>query len=763
MNSVEIYIKVQDEFKRIDLFKDETITLNSSIQNINDLSKVFTDFSQSFTIPASKNNQIIFNYWNDNAVNDGFDHRIRYDAFIELNTIPFRLGKIQIEKANEKKNRLESFTITFYGNTKQIKDLFKEDELSTLDYSSLNHTYNYANVVGRVDGSILDDVRYPIIGANKRYEYLTGTANDVTIGGSLTQSIVYSNLFPAISVSKIFELIQAKYNLNFTGVFLSSTYFTELYLYCKNSENLINFTPPALINWTSVSATFPELNLTTDKYYLKWTLADNTTPAFFQETKVQIIPTNSAIQYKLVVRIFNSPGYNDGDVLMTFDGLIGTTDNVIFSANNVFAPFNAYYTFEVESATPMTFNAVMTNQKIGTGAWGFEHRTGYSATMSTSNTINIQTYVPKIKIIDFFTGIIKMFNLTIIPTNENTFELLPLDFFYGFGNYIDINKYVITDNIDIERPKLFRKLSFKHEKSDNILNDAFRNLFNRDYGDLDYQDLMSNESSSYEIKTPFEDIMWEKTTGYDFVTATLIDKNQAAYKPKPILMYMNDNAGLSTPIKFYDGGGYNNISTYRKFSNELNVGGNIVSLNWGAEQSVNNVNAIADNSLYNLWYRSYIEQLYNLRTRVVKLKTKLPQTMLADIKMNDKIIFKDKKYTINNFTTNLTNGEVDFELLTDFRPVWGAVSSKFASQELFNISADAQDLQVTIYKGNSEGFDVYYNGAPVYGSLVIGDINTNISVSANVTGNLVLNNISIDYYNNSVITSTRQINIIQQP
>lgn len=763
MNSVEIYINVQDEFKRIDLFKDETITLNSSVQNINDLSKVFTDFSQSFTIPASKNNQIIFNYWNDNAVNDGFDHRIRYDAFIELNTIPFRLGKIQIEKANEKKNRLESFTITFYGNTKQIKDLFKEDELSTLDYSSLNHTYDYANVVGRVDGSILDDVRYPIIGANKRYEYLTGTANDVTIGGSLTQSIVYSDLFPAISVSKIFELIQAKYNLNFTGVFLSSTYFTDLYLYCKNSEKLINYTSPVLINWTSVSATFPELNLTTDKYYLKWTWADNVTNVLYQKTEILITPTNPTIQYRVSVRVYDNPLYLQGQVLTVFDNLIGT-QTLLFVDWWAYGPevVNGKFTFEVESATPMTFNAVMTNQKFGSGTYA-EYRTGYSATMSTSNAINIQTYVPKIKIIDFFTGLIKMFNLTIIPTNENTFELLPLDFFYGFGNYIDINKYVITDNIDIERPKLFRKLSFKHEKSDNILNDAFRNLFNRDYGDLDYQDLMSTESSSYEIKTPFEDIMWEKTTGYDFVTATLIDKNQAAYKPKPILMYMNNNVGLATSIKFYDGGGYNNISTYRKFSNELNVGGNIVSLNWGSEQSVNNVNAIANNSLYYLWYRSYIEQLYNLRTRIVKLKTKIPETLLATIKLNDKMIYKDKKYTINNFTSNLTNGEVDFELLTDFRPVWGAVGSKFASQELFNISADAQDLQVTIYKGNSEGFDVYYNGTPVYGSLVIGDINTNISVRANVTGNLVLNNVSIDYYNNSVITSTRQINIIQQP
>ena len=126
MVSVEIYIKLGDELKRIDLFKDEKISLTSSVQNINDLSKVFTDYTQSFTIPASKNNNIIFNYWNESGVNDGFDQRIRYDAIIELNSIPFKTGKIQIEKANEKNNRLESYSITFYGKVKQIKDLFKE-------------------------------------------------------------------------------------------------------------------------------------------------------------------------------------------------------------------------------------------------------------------------------------------------------------------------------------------------------------------------------------------------------------------------------------------------------------------------------------------------------------------------------------------------------------------------------------------------------------------------------------------------------------
>ena len=46
--------------RRIELFQDEKISLTSSIQNVNDISKVFTDYSQSFTIPASDNNNKIF-------------------------------------------------------------------------------------------------------------------------------------------------------------------------------------------------------------------------------------------------------------------------------------------------------------------------------------------------------------------------------------------------------------------------------------------------------------------------------------------------------------------------------------------------------------------------------------------------------------------------------------------------------------------------------------------------------------------------------
>jgi hypothetical protein len=296
-----------------------------------------------------------------------------------------------------------------------------------------------------------------------------------------------------------------------------------------------------------------------------------------------------------------------------------------------------------------------------------------------------------------------------------------------------------------------------HEKSENILNNAFRNLFNREYGDLEYSDLLSNESSSYEIKSPFENVMFEKTTGYNFVTASLIDKDQNAYKPKPMLMYMNEGVVLPTPIKFFDDTNYNNISTYRKFSNELITGSTIASLNWGEEQSVNNPNALATNGLFFLWYKNYIGGLYDIRCRILNLKTKIPVTMLSDIKLNDRIIYKDKKYTINNFSSNLTNGEVNFELITDFRPV----EQPFALKTRYNLSADAQTIETTFFIGKNDSFRFKYNG--VTSSFYNEDTTLKNNVTQNTTGNVKQTQIEIDYYNNGAVTSTRFIDIIQEP
>jgi len=758
MVSVEIYIKVGDEFKRIDLFKDEKISLNSSIQNINDLSKVFTDFTQSFTIPASANNNIIFNYWNESAVSNGFDQRIRYDAIIELNTIPFKKGQIQIEKANEKDNRIESYSITFYGKVKQIKDLFKEDKLSVLDYSSLNHTYTSGEIEKRINGTNTDGALYPLVGNQHYYEYNNGGTYDITVGSSPDTSIVWTDLFPAISVSNIFNFIQTKYGITFTSSLFDTSYWTNLYLYCKNVEQLKAYTNPVRINFTSSVGYMQDLNLTTDELSINWVQSNGTTPTIIEQVILKITPANNTIPYRLKVKNAFS-----NNVLNVFENLLGYNEVTVLESQSLFNSQRWY--FEIESELPLTFSTRLDIRKFasGPGSGSPYYEPGYatSPNQSTTSNINIKDYVPDIKVVDFFNGLIKMFNLTIVATSETSFNLEPLEFFYSYGKYTDINNYVINDSVDLERTKLFKKLLFSHEKSENVLNNFFRNTFNRgyDYGDLLYENDLSNESATYEIKSPFEDVMWDRILSSNFQTASLIDKDLKPYKPKPILMYKNNLQSVSPAIKLYDGAGsYININNYQRFSNELFLNNSIASLNFGDEQSSFNLSALASDSLFALWYRNYISALYNIKCRIVKLKAIIPITMLSDIKLNDKIIYKDKKYIINQFTTDLTTGEVDFELISDFRDVASKTTGngKFALKDTFSINNTAQNLEVTILKLNSDNYDVEYLG---YSNRTnTKDKTFIVPIDANTTGNIAFKQIEITYYSPNV---KQYINIIQ--
>ena len=91
---IQLYIEGQ----RVELFKDESVTITDSIKNVRDIEKVFTAFTQSFSIPASKTNNKIFKHYYNYNIDIGFDFdaRKKVDAIIEVNNIPFRTGKIKL-------------------------------------------------------------------------------------------------------------------------------------------------------------------------------------------------------------------------------------------------------------------------------------------------------------------------------------------------------------------------------------------------------------------------------------------------------------------------------------------------------------------------------------------------------------------------------------------------------------------------------------------------------------------------------------------
>lgn len=776
----EIY---RSDYQRLDLFKDEKISITSQIGNANDIGKLYTDYTQSFTIPASKNNNQILSHWYESSIDNGFDHRMRYDAYIEVNTHRFKNGTIQLEKADKKDGFIESYTVTFYGNLVQLKDVIKDDKLNTLDYSNLNHTYNSTEVRDRISTvGTANGVKYPLIGNAYKYEYQTASLTDITTSAG---AIKWNELFPAITVQNIFSRIQSKYGINFTGSFFNLDQWKKLHLYLKQSLTM-NFVsePEQLIFPTVITASpfvaFPELNLTTGTLTTNWNFSSSSLAYFYIRINITPSVASSTIPYVLYT-------YKDG-VLFSSYTLTGTQDVTVDMVQRQNDPTLSHtYTFKLSVTTsPFSYTSFINYTRRSTSTSGTNSRAFKSLTSAIS-VINISNYIPDIKIVDFITGIIKAFNLMIIPREDNTYEFLPLEMYYNAGKILDITEYTYEDEMSINKPKLFKSINFTYEESNNILNQAYKSLYQQNYGDLIYNSERITENSTYEIKLPFENVLFEvPTQGKQFQTATLIDKNLTPYIPKPMLIYCN---GLVTTLTGADRiyttnsvGAATVITNYNRFSNEYDSmptdvnHAQLMTMNFGNEQS-SWLNVFAPQGLYYRHYKNFIDNLYNIKTRLVKVKALLPASLLGStvtngagiplgIALNDRLVIRNKRYIINSFTTDLTSGETDLELLTDYRGVNAASTIGYRYSSMQNIQTDKEALvfDLELYLNDYDSFDIKASTdflSYTHTSNNKTDALLTVTVPANATGLDRTGQIILEYKINGAVAKTEYVYIIQ--
>jgi hypothetical protein len=92
------------------------------------------------------------------------------------------------------------------------------------------------------------------------------------------------------------------------------------------------------------------------------------------------------------------------------------------------------------------------------------------------------------------------------------------------------------------------------------------------------------------------------------------------------------------------------------------------TLNFGLEYSTV-YGGIIDNTLFANYYLEYLNNLYSIKSRMLKIKMRLPYSELLNLQLNDRIVIRDKRYVINQYTTDLTTFESDFELIQDFRTI----------------------------------------------------------------------------------------------
>jgi hypothetical protein len=659
MRDVQIYI----EGKRLELFNDEKIEINSSVQNIQDIAKVFTDFSQSFTVPASTINNQIFQHFYQSDVNATIDHQIRRDAKIEIDLTNFRTGKIQIEKSNLKNGSVESYTLTFYGDIVTLFDLIGDEKMNTLDLSAYSHLYTGSEVQSRVTSTADLDVRYPLVSSLRQWQNSGGGVNDIT---QTAHAIAYTELFPAIKISRLFQAIETKYDIDFQGLFLTDKRFTECFMHLKNKETFKFRTAFQRVDFATTSPTPNSyFDLVEDSLHVEY--IDPTIALMDEDTEYHSISvsipyvSNSAITYYIDV-------YENG-VYQTTVTKNGTGNEIILDYNNE-PGLDKKITLNVSSDFPLTIriNLIYQQTYYTNDSYGNPSVTqqrlffGYGINQSLIGTVDLSAVMPDMKIADFITGILKKFNLTCYGLTPYTFQVEPLEDWYKKGRILNITPYTDIDSVDIERIKVYKEISFAHEVSQSVTNVEFYDTFGRQYGDL--QQSYNYESSEYQVKVPFENLLFNKFTGTNLQVGYYLDKSLVPYIPKPSLMYIEEAKTCS--FKFDNGSTVPTLTSYRPFGQDLTYNNFKWSLNFGADISTL-YNVVNPNSIYSVYYSGYLNNLYARKNRMYTYKTKLPISILTSLKLNDRLIIRDKRYIINEMKSELTSGDVTFVLILDFR------------------------------------------------------------------------------------------------
>ena len=225
----------------------------------------------------------------------------------------------------------------------------------------------------------------------------------------------------------------------------------------------------------------------------------------------------------------------------------------------------------------------------------------------------------------------------------------------------------------------YSEIIFKFKGLTSFLANAYKEVNNEEWGTLRFNQDSSDkkiDGGSYKVELPFEHFMFERlfdindTTGGTKTTIQWgwsVNKDQQPQKDLPLLFY---------PVKFTNG---TDISFQESASSavpltEYNVPSNSLYLFSSSGQQNINFGLMTNEfspdqefagTLFENYYKTYIQDIFNQNNRLTKVKAFLPLKILLNLSLADRFDIINYRYKINSIKTNLATGESEIELLNE--------------------------------------------------------------------------------------------------
>lgn len=621
----------------IDLHEDIAVSLNYAIADIRKPETRQGSFSKTITIPGSKNNDKLFAHYFEIGIDCRFNPNIKTPCVIYVDGLEQISGFLRLMKVKiNDQNRME-YECSVIGNISNMFTVLGDTDLSELNLSELNHTYNKTNQKNSWSAPVGSGYVYPMID----YGFGDGITYDVT------------HFFPAVYVKTYIDKIFEYAGFTYSSSFFNSNLFKRLII--PLNSNILKLadsqiTPRLFESTVSSSGTvaLPAFVGTYTNYSTTLVNYDsdvsdpsnqfNTTTYRYVNANVGNYNFNASFNYQLNSSVPFSP--TGWAMMVKYSGGFYTT-----IASAPFSDFGGIDT-SLRTATLYASNIdllpgdevfvglqIVSNQ-LGTP--NLNIATGGSFKNSVNNiglfdgdTVNMTLAIPqKVKMKEFFMSIVKMFNLYIETDKDNANKLYieTRDSFYASGRNIDwTDKLDISQDLTIEPMGELdaRRYLFSYTDDKDYYNELYKKTWNEPYG------------------TKIIDVQNE------FIQGT--KENKIIFSPTPLvnngsndrtisMIFSTDSAGNITPkqsnirILYYGGtkvttnpwtytGAISGTSTETEYpyAGHLDsVSSPTIDLNFGVPFEVYyNALAYTNNNLYNAYHRKFTEEITDKDSKII--------------------------------------------------------------------------------------------------------------------------------------------------
>jgi len=695
-NSYNVILRATNDNQQkfdLELVDSPQFLLDISTIESGDIGKSFGISSQEFTLPGNQTNNQFFNNLFDLGSTGAvaLTHTVPCQVLVDGQAV--FTGKLYVNNIVTDQTNDIIYNCVVVNEIVDFRTRIDNRALEDLNWNAYNHTYSWTNISQSWNDQLLSgSIFYPLVHYGKDPNNINSAqlefgGNPGQIDNSTTPLLV-SDFKPAIRAKDVLDTIFDTVGYRYTSSFINSDYFKSVYLLTTSNE----FKGATVNNFASQSA-YVYRNGNQDILPSGLATKVNFNAEVFDNgnnfnTTTNLYTADLAGNYTVGVSLrFAIQGYTGVSA-----GRVVTVD--VFKNGSI--PVNAFsqalpnvpngtigFTPFVVSCNPTDTLEVQVTFDSSAGE-RFRVKTGVDSWLkvqgpptSVGGTIEMGLNLPTdLKITDFLQGLIYKYNLVMEPVTGAT-NIIRIE---PFNDWVDLGIVKDwTDKVDrntkweIKTPlgTQPKNIRFTDKLDEDVINQYQNTTFKNTYGEYNYQSDSDLITGTKTIETVFGATPVKQIPGSFHVAVPFLYKQDAGkygqpFKFAPRLLHKqslktveaSEALGTSGSIRgyFYVNDGtttfpYNQYRTLGGLTESPATYGTTFDIHYDNldfypyQQAWDN--GITSNDAFTQYWAFYINELYDVDTRLVTMNIVLNPSEIQGIQLNDKIFVDGHYYRIN--------------------------------------------------------------------------------------------------------------------